>query len=201
MESIRAFIALQLPEQVTHQLELFQNKIKIGAPRGLRWVKPENIHLTLSFLGDTPRTKISQLKDLLSEVSAKHSELHASFTQLGAFPNPNRMRVFWLGMAASPELTTLARDVNQACKACDLPGDDKPFVPHLTLARLPDGLSTKEHEQAAQLLKYPLQIDQKEFLIKNLVIYQSDLKPSGAVYTPVHLFQLSCKKEVKTEYS
>lgn len=190
MESIRAFIALPLPEEASRQLGQFLVNLKAKAPHGFRLVNIENIHLTLAFLGDTPLPKIRQLSEMLDAQLKHHAAITIHFTSLGAFPSPVRMRIFWLGMETLPELIALQKDVDHCCRACNLPTDDKPFVPHLTLARLSDEMDQTDRMQSAELLKTPLKDLQNAFVLRKLVLFQSVLKPTGAVYTPVHEFLL-----------
>jgi 2'-5' RNA ligase len=190
MESIRAFVALPLTESASHQLGQFLITLKAKAPHGFRLVNIENIHLTLAFLGDTPINKIKQLSEMLGELTKNYTTMPAHFSKLGAFPSVNRMRIFWLGMETAPELIALQKEIIHCCKLCNLPTDDKPFVPHLTLARLSDEMSQTERIQSAELLKTPLKGLQDTFILEKLVLFQSTLKPAGAVYSPVHEFSL-----------
>jgi 2'-5' RNA ligase len=201
MESIRAFIALPLPEKASHQLDQFLGNLKTKVPHGFRLVNIENTHLTLAFLGDTPLEKIKHLSVMLGELTEKYTALPVHFTHLGAFPSLARMRIFWLGMEATPKLIALQKDVNQCCRACNLPTDDKPFVPHLTLARLSDGMSQVERMQSGELLKLSAKGLQDAFILERLVLFQSLLKPAGAIYSPVHEFNLKNKKEITTEHT
>jgi 2'-5' RNA ligase len=190
MESIRAFVALPLPESASHQLGQFLMTLKAKVPHGFRLVNIENIHLTLAFLGDTPIHKIKQLSTMLTELTENYTAIPARFSKLGAFPNANHMRIFWLGLDTAPELIALQKEIAHCCKLCNLLKDDKPFVPHLTLARLSDEMSQTEKVQSAELLKTPLKELQDAFVLNRLVLFQSTLKTTGAVYTPVHEFLL-----------
>jgi 2'-5' RNA ligase len=188
MNSARAFIALPLPETTTRQLGQFISDLKARAPRGLRWVDPWNIHLTLAFLGDTPLVKVAQVAALLAGFAPGQAAPVVQFNSLGAFPNAARMRVFWLGLRPSPAITEVHRQVNLACKECQLPYEDRPYVPHLTLARIPDTFTQAESSQASTLLQQRWPYGEDPMVLNKLVVYKSDLKPGGAVYTPLHCF-------------
>ncbi|MEL7642501.1 MAG: RNA 2',3'-cyclic phosphodiesterase [bacterium] len=188
MNSVRAFIALPLPETTTRQLGQLVSDLKSHAPRGLRWVDPGNIHLTLTFLGDTPLEKITQVAALLADAAVSQVAPVVQFNSLGAFPNAARMRVFWLGLHPSPAINDVYTKVNLACKKCQLPYDDRPYVPHLTLARVPDTFSQVERSLASALLQQHSPFGEVPVVLKKLVIFKSDLKPGGAVYTPLHIF-------------
>ncbi len=196
MNSARAFIALPLPESTTRQLGLFISELKICAPRGMRWVDSDNIHLTLAFLGDTPLPKIDQVAARLAGIAGSQTAPEVQFSSLGAFPNPARMRVFWLGLLPSPAISEIHRQVNQACKECQLPYEDRPYVPHLTLARIPETFSQAERTQASALLQKRIPLGNHPMILDKLVVFKSDLKPGGAVYTPLHRFALDNLQEV-----
>lgn len=199
MSSVRAFIALPLPQEITLQLGHFITQMKSQVPHGLRWVKAGNIHLTLLFLGDTSLVTINQLAELLSpRISALHAP-QVEFTRLGAFPNPDRMRVFWLGMNTPQELLDLQQAVAWCCQQCKVPTDGKKFTPHLTLARVSDHITAVENRQASEMLKQSLPFTKSTLLLDQLIIYKSELKPSGAEYTPLYRFGLEKPMEVKPE--
>lgn len=201
MNSVRAFIALPLPDPTTRQLGQFISELKSNAPRGMRWVDVKNIHLTLVFLGETPPEKIKQLSALLADAVTRIHAPIVKFTNLGAFPNPERMRVFWLGLNLTPGLTEIHKQVNLACQQCGLPSDERRFVPHLTLARIPDTFTQGGLAQAAKLVNQPVPISKSPLLLDQMVLFKSDLQPSGAVYTPLHRFILAKPQEVKSEHT
>lgn len=199
MNSVRTFIALPLPDSTTRRLGQLISDLKLNAPRGMRWVDEKNIHLTLVFLGDTPQDKIKELAALLADVTSRLTAPIVRFTTLGAFPNPEKMRVFWLGMDSAPALVEVNRQVNLACRQCGLPSEERRFVPHLTLARTPDAFPLTSIAQAAKLIKQPLPVSKSPLLLDQMVIFKSDLQPGGAVYTPLHRFTLTKQQEVKSE--
>src|SRR4029077_6807793 len=106
-----------------------------------KWVRPENLHVTLKFLGETPPEKLDALCAAFSAVrSAQHVELR--FHGIGFFPNDKRPRVFLAGMTSSPNLSPLAQVIDQASSTLGFPLENRPFTPHLTLARFdPPGIS------------------------------------------------------------
>ena len=199
MNSVRAFIALPLPDPATRQLGQFISDLKSKAPHGMRWVDIKNIHLTLVFLGETPPVKLDQLAAQLAEVASSFIAPIVKFTNLGAFPNPEKMRVFWLGLDSVPSLTEIHKRVNLACRQCSLPSDERRFLPHLTLARIPDAFTHDGLAQAAKLINQPVPFSNRPLILDQMVLFKSDLQPGGAVYTPLHRFALTKPQEVKSE--
>ncbi|MEM7331941.1 MAG: RNA 2',3'-cyclic phosphodiesterase [Chloroflexota bacterium] len=136
-KKIRTFIAIDLPEEVKHYLEAVSKELDQQMPkRAVRWVKPELMHLTLRFLGDTT---VSQLPSISKALSAHLTEKSFSLklSQLGAFPNKNKPRVIWVGLGGEMKrLQQTQAQVETALTDLDWPPDRLPFKPHLTLGRV-----------------------------------------------------------------
>jgi 2'-5' RNA ligase len=97
-------------------------------------VRPENLHVTLKFIGEVPETKLAAIRNALAGVRPDQS-VTLDFRGLDFFPNDKHPRVFWAGIEASPNLKTLAADVDRATEKLGIPREQRPFTPHLTLAR------------------------------------------------------------------
>jgi 2'-5' RNA ligase len=135
---MRLFVALALPAAATAELARSLDRCRRTAPeRGLRWVRAENAHLTLRFLGETDPAAVSALAEDLAGVAARHAAIDAEIgTHPGAFPPRGPARVVWLDVAPHDPITALARDVAAACEGrLGLEPEARPFTPHLTLAR------------------------------------------------------------------
>lgn len=191
MDLIRSFIALPLPTAVQESLAEFIRQTAARFPAGIRWVEPQQIHLTLAFLGESPAEKLNVLANSLAGVAAKHSALRVRFTGLGAFPSPSRVNVFWVGLEHNPELELLAKEVQQICQFCDYPLEKRPFHPHITLARIPDFFNSIERAKANELVKLNFTTIQAPFLLSSVVLYQSRLSHRGARYTPLKTYPLN----------
>jgi RNA 2',3'-cyclic 3'-phosphodiesterase len=183
---VRLFIAIEIPESIRTAFATLLKDFRAVAPQ-LKWVRPENLHVTLKFLGETDPSKLSQLQNALSGVrSAEPANLE--FRGLGFFPNEKRPRVFWAGMQASANLKTLAVDVDQAVHKLGFPLEERPYAPHLTLARIslpiiPPKLRQAIGEKSDQAFG---SLTTREFHL-----IESKLKPTGAEYTTVQSFHFA----------
>jgi len=175
---IRAFIAVTLAESVIE--EIAKVRILLQEARGdLRWTRMENLHLTLKFLGDIHRSQVGPVLGALREVVSAHSPLHVVAKGLGAFPNLKRPRVLWVGLKGEG-LGELSAAIETALVPLDFPQGERDFTPHLTLGRI---RSLRGWEEVFALVKEHANTLFGESMIDRVTLYQSDLRPEGAVYT------------------
>ena len=180
---MRLFVALDLPDPVRHALtELIANLQPKS--RGARWIKPENLHITLKFIGHVPNEKLSPIQTALSSIRATQPvELH--FRGMGFFPNEHHPRAFWCGIAASPNLAELAANIDRALAPLGVEPETRPFTPHLTLARFKSDEGIREVVQAVNDMK---STDFGAATETNFHLYESLLKSTGAQYNRVASF-------------
>jgi 2'-5' RNA ligase len=183
---VRLFIAIEIPQTIRSAFASLLKEFRAIAPQ-VKWVRAENLHVTLKFLGETESAKLGALQNVLSSVRSVE-QVHLEFRGLGFFPHEKRPRVFWAGMEASANLKTLAADIDQAVHRLGFPLEERPFTPHLTLARFqPPGLSPK-------LLQAIQQKGAQSFgslRAGEFHLIESKLKPTGAEYTTVQTFQFA----------
>jgi 2'-5' RNA ligase len=180
---VRLFVAIKIPEEIRGVLAAFIKELRPIAPQA-KWVRAENLHVTLKFLGHTEETKRSAIEAALQQVRSPEP-VHLDFRGLGFFPSENHPRVFWAGMECSPNLKVLASDVEHAVHKLGFSLEDRPFTPHLTLARLEAARMAHAfaHAIAANAAQsFGSTITSEFHLIK------SSLKPAGAEYTTLHTF-------------
>jgi 2'-5' RNA ligase len=180
---VRLFVALETPPAVRENLTALIKELRAHAPQP-RWVRPENLHITLKFIGEVPPAKLDAIRQALSTVRSDQP-LVVQFRGLGFFPDEKYPRIFWVNMEAPPSLKFLAIDIDHALEKLGIPGEQRPFVPHLTLARFqPPGLTEKlrnaVHENAAR--------DFGTLETKEFYLIESKLKPSGSEYTTLESF-------------
>src|SRR5947199_6131583 len=175
---MRLFVALEVPPAVRENLASMLQTLRAVSPQ-TRWVRLENLHVTLKFIGEVPQTKLAGIREALSGVRSKQL-VTLDFRGLGFFPNEKHPRVFWAGIVASPNLKTLAADIDKATERLGIPREQRPFSPHLTLARfgspgLPEKLRAAIQENAARELG--------SLRTSQFHLIESKLHPSGAEYT------------------
>lgn len=186
-ESWRLFIAIELPNETLDAITGVQDALQRKAPdRALRWVKPKGIHLTLKFLGDAPHDQAPAIADALAEAAAGFGPLALRVEGLGGFPNPRRPRVLWLGIAGDTgPLTELQAAVEQHVAPLGFPTENRPFSPHLTLARVRRGVPREDVDAVGALVRAGWEGVVSEWETDAVSLIRSQLKPSGAVYSRV----------------
>jgi 2'-5' RNA ligase len=180
---VRLFVALEIPPAARENLANFIKQLRPLAPQP-RWVRPENLHVTLKFIGELPAERLTAIRTALASIRAAQA-VTIDFRGLGFFPNGKRPRVFWAGMNASPNLMMLAADIEHAVEKLGIPPEQRPFSPHLTLARF-------EPPRLPEKLRAPIQDNaEREFgslAAQEFHLIESQLKPSGAEYTTLESF-------------
>src|SRR5260370_20500949 len=129
---MRIFIALDIEEAIRQRIARFMDGVRGFAPDA-RWVRPESLHITLKFIGETAPENVDQIKEALKAVAANAIEMNLRGS--GFFPGAKSPRVFWLGIEAGPSLARLASSVVDRGPALGIAKEDHPFCPHPTLAR------------------------------------------------------------------
>ena len=180
---MRLFVALKISPDVRENLGEFLAVLRALSPQP-RWVRAENLHVTLKFIGEVQAERLGDIRAALSAVdSAPLITLH--FRGLGFFPNEKCPRVFWAGIEASANLARLAIGVDRALEKLGIPPEKRPFSPHLTLARFePPELTEKLRAAIRENAK-------REFgfvAAKEFHLIESKLKPGGAEYTTAETF-------------
>lgn len=177
MGVIRTFIAIRLPGEIEEGLGKLAKKMRTLWPeRGVRWVKPGNIHLTLRFLGDTEEGQVGDIGEGLKEVASRHEALALALGQSGCFPNEKRPGVIWTGIEdGAGRLQKLQQDVEAL--VCDLgwEREGREYRPHLTLGRVRQGVRPPN----GAWLQDPVPL---EFRVGEVELIQSELKPGGVEY-------------------
>jgi len=180
---VRLFVALEIPSAVRQNLATLLNSFR-SVTREPRWVRAENLHVTLKFLGEVADGKVDAVRSALGVIRSDKA-VALEFRGLGFFPNEKHPRVFWAGMEATPNLKTLAGDIEGTMEMLGIPREKREFSPHLTLARF------ERPRLPEALRKLIADHQQREFgsLRKNeFHLIQSKLKPGGAEYTTIATF-------------
>ena len=165
-------------------------RAKLEDPRGaLRWVKPEQFHLTLKFLGDCAEDRLSKLRLTLEEIARSHSSFGLSFDGVGFFKSGSSLKVLWLGVSEGKALIkSLASELNEACSVIGFSREEKPFHPHLTLARSKESFPVRTIESIVREIPA---LTLSPVLIEKVSLIQSVLSPQGPHYTTLFRASLS----------
>ncbi len=180
---MRAFIALELSPGVQQVIAALQDRLRASLPQA-RWTKPSGTHLTLKFLGDAPESLVPQISGELDTIAGRHAPLALALAKVGAFPRLAFPRVLWVGLEPNDSLLGLQTEVESSIAPLGFPSEKRPFVGHLTLARLAGESWSPELQQhflgGSELCRGI------SWTVDRIILFRSDLKPSGAVYSPVY---------------
>jgi 2'-5' RNA ligase len=184
MEQIRSFVAIELDEEIRHQLSLIQRSLKSeGLTDTVRWVNPHGIHLTLKFLGDVPASRIQGIVLAVSQGKDGVTPFTISFGGLGCFPTTRRPNVIWVGV--NGDTGTLARlqtGVEERLSALGYPSEKRRYTPHLTLGRVDRRVTDSERRRLGDLIQAQTVGSLGEMQVRAVSLMKSELSPAGATY-------------------
>ena len=178
MKMVRAFIAAPLNGPVFDRIVQLQQELAATLP-SIRWVQPRTLHLTLAFLGDISEESLEKIGASMLSIGDIFTPVDVMVGDLGAFPSLNRPRVVWLGLDGGSPLLELQTAVADMLRRLQVPWDDKPFKPHLTLGRCRQPVPNIGQQLARFMERQcgPLRISR-------LVLYESQLSAQGACHLP-----------------
>ena len=175
---MRLFVALKISREVRENLASLIRDLHT-ADSHPKWVNPDNLHVTLKFIGEVAPERVIEISDALAVVRTQQ-QLIAEFHGIGFFPDERRPSVVWVGIQPSDILSTLAAEVNRVLAVVAVPREEKTFAPHLTIARF------KETRLSAGLRDEIEKRKSREFgtlAANEFHLIESKLKSSGAEYT------------------
>lgn len=183
---IRTFICIELPEPLKVLIHQVQTQLKTLSG-SVSWVKAENVHLTLKFLGGVPEPQLPELIDAVDQMAMRYSPFTLIPEGHGVFPNAKSPRVFWFGIRdESGRLQSLQAALETGLEKLGFVRDNRPFKPHLTIGRVRPYRKPKELIPAFLALTFSAD----PFLVDHITVMRSDLKPTGAHYTPLRVISL-----------
>lgn len=193
-DTVRAFLAVELPDDVRSAVVRVADALRSVVAGRARWVPPENVHLTLKFLGNVPEEGLARLLRALVPRVARTQPFEVGLGGVGAFPNARAARVLWVGIAdGAPELARLARQLDAASARAGVPRERRPYHGHLTLARL--------REPARVALERVDPPDPLRFAVDEVVLYRSDNDGDGPRYTPLARLPLGEGREPEIAFT
>jgi 2'-5' RNA ligase len=181
---MRLFTGLDLPGDLVANLEELLRRLKPAAR--IQWSPPANLHVTTKFIGEWPEARLGELKTALASLPGRDA-VEVRIRRVGFFPNPRSPRVFWCGIEA-PGLPELAADTDSATTGLGIPCEDRPFSPHLTLARIKERVELQPLREAIAALP---SLKFGSFQAASFYLYQSTLRRTGSVYTKLAEFPLT----------
>jgi 2'-5' RNA ligase len=188
---VRLFVALEIPSAVRDNFAALIKELRAAdaAPSKTktRWVRPENLHVTLKFIGHVEAGKLDTIRAALAEVHSS-GPVEVRFRGLGFFPNEKRPRVLWAGIEVTPNLAALANEIEARLENLGIPRETREFAPHLTLARFdPPGISDRLRAAVQQNAAREFgSVRTGEFHL-----FESKTRPTGAEYTRLSSFSFA----------
>jgi 2'-5' RNA ligase len=185
---VRLFVALEMPPAVRANLAALMNDLRTmdakSSGKMPRWTRPENLHVTLKFIGNVVPEKLDGIRAALAGVRSERP-VELRFRGLGFFPYAKRPRVVWAGVAGSQNLGAIAADIDRGLAELGVPSEQRAFIPHLTLARCEPGAISSRSRAA---IEKDAARDFGELRTDKFHLIESKLKPSGAEYTTLQSF-------------
>ncbi|WP_347840031.1 RNA 2',3'-cyclic phosphodiesterase [uncultured Draconibacterium sp.] len=183
---IRTFVAIKI-EPNAQVLDLLQGLMQVFVKDRINWVNPAGLHLTLRFIGNTNREQLYKLVDRLETAVSLHNSFNIKVVGTACFRRKNKPGVVFAKIEAPHTLQLLQQSIEKEIVACGFYEEQKLFRPHITLGRVK---SVRNNTQFCSIIeKMPDKIYQ-EIEVKELVLFQSILKPTGPEYRPVQIFSL-----------
>ena len=194
---MRVFVAIDLEEQVREKIARFLEGVRKFSPDA-RWVRPESLHVTLKFIGEQTEEQVAAITGRLRGLAGESMEIRLQ--SYGFFPTAKAPRVFWIGIQAGPALAALAGNIDATLTELKIPREDRPFSPHLTLARGGTGSGSPKwrkedgpNSMFAALQKRLAVMSDLDFgtmTAREFFLFRSQLLPGGSKYTRLQSFSL-----------
>lgn len=174
---IRAFFALPVSEQAETELLDYSYPLQAQLARtSMRWVRPENFHITLAFLGDIQQSELNKLESLADQLANTFSPVNLQLSRLAWLPSPDKPKALVIEPEEQPELMRLQSQFVRSIRDRGFSVDNRRYRPHLTLARCQKGMGAVPLDSISLNIETPMD---------KIVLYASQLTPTGAQYTPL----------------
>jgi 2'-5' RNA ligase len=183
---LRAFIAVEISPAIISRITEAIDQLRPQV-RGIRWVAPANFHLTLKFLGNIDESQIETIGQALTDALHPFPCCTINAKGVGVFPSVKRPRVLWVGLLGS-QLISLAAKVESALASLGFAAEEKTFTPHLTIGRWRQ--AARSDRSLEQALGQWSDFAFGQSPVDEVILFQSVLKPAGAIYTRLKVFAL-----------
>jgi 2'-5' RNA ligase len=186
VETIRAFIAIELPAELRKQLAQLQKMLKTDNQPPIKWVKPDGMHLTLKFLGNIPTSDIDRITAAMTNAVKQIPPFYLQTESLGAFPNLKRVQVVWVGLGGEVDKLKRLQQILETCLAqLGFAAEQRRFKPHLTLARLGREVSPSGRQDFGKLISATGLETSDRIRVNSIILIRSQLTKAGAIYTRI----------------
>ncbi|HPY75339.1 MAG TPA: RNA 2',3'-cyclic phosphodiesterase [Planctomycetota bacterium] len=190
---IRTFIAFPISQEIKDHLSCISKEINLG--NKIRWVSPNSMHVTMKFLGDVEEDIIEYIEKDMVQIAYKYRPCQVEIASLGVFPNMKAPTVLWAGMQGNLQtLQCIYKDLQITMEEYGIPPEKRNFSPHITLTRFP-----KSYTPQKIFIDYLEKNKTRSFgklECKELILYKSELRPTGAIYTPLSRASLNFEDEI-----
>ncbi len=196
-ETIRAFVAVELPTKVVNVLSGLIDELRAAGIPGLRTVRPDSVHLTLKFLGDVESGRVPAVVQAMEAAAQDRRSFTLSLGEPGVFPARGAPRVLWVGLSGDMDLLKAFQlALEDSFEELGFERDRRGFNPHLTIGRLGDRVPGRERRRAADVLLASAVSNEERIPVDSVSLMRSRLTPDGAVYT--RLASVSLTDSVET---
>lgn len=198
---MRAFLAIELPPEIKTFLSKLQNKLKAATEDvhphtnwknniryqpigvGVKWVEPENIHLTLKFLGEINEEQLSRITQIMESVSQENSPYTIEISSLGAFPKIEAPRVLWVGAEkGSKETKGIAKALEEKIQKLGIPKEERAFSSHITIGRTRSAINRLKLIEELKKLEGYFSGKEQAFTVEKITLFKSTLSSRGPTY-------------------
>jgi 2'-5' RNA ligase len=177
---VRLFIAAKIPDSIKERIREFQESTRV--PEGVRWIRQDNLHLTLKFLGETPEKLVEPITERVHSVLRGTGAFEVSFSTFGGFPNLRHPRILWIGVEqGKEELIDLMDKLNRKLSHLGFEMESRKPKPHLTIGRIRKGCNIEIGARDFKEVSFPAE---------TVCLIRSELTPQGPIYTDVGEFEL-----------
>ncbi len=179
---MRTFIAIELPAQIKDKLSELQALLKQSGA-DVKWVAPQNIHLTLKFLGEIDEEKSTKISGIIENIAQGLKQFQISLSSLGAFPKIEFPLVIWVSIdKGDREVKMLAKGLEERIEKLGVPKEERPFSSHITIGRVRSPLNKDKLVKALREAENYFGAKIIEFNVTKIKLFKSTLGPSGPVY-------------------
>jgi RNA 2',3'-cyclic 3'-phosphodiesterase len=179
---MRTFIAIKLPAKIKDVLTEIQDRLKITLPK-LSWVKSDNLHLSLKFIGEITDGQVTQVEQIIDQLTNAKEPFEIKLDLLGVFPDWRGARIIWIGTPQAPgQLNQLVQEIEKECLKLKIPPEKNIFRTHITLGRIRNPTDQSQLKEALRASENRIHDMDLKFTVEGIALFQSVLSPQGPNY-------------------